>query len=89
MGVCAVCLSPQDRASGPLHQGRLRGQQHNGPVRLEGRLQVLRRPGGVHQGPRPQLRQVPGDPGGVHSPEELPGGWTGHKQRGPHFLLIL
>lgn len=66
---------PQDRAAGPLHHGRLRGRQHNGAVRLEGGLQVLRGPGGVHQGARTQLQQVPGDPGGVHPPEELPGRW--------------
>lgn len=45
-------------------------------MRPEGRLQVLRGPGGVHQGARPQLQQVPGDAGGVHPPEELPGGCT-------------
>lgn len=73
-----VWFLPQDRASGPLHHGWLRGQQHNGAVRPEGRLQVLRRPGGVHQGSRTQLQQVPGDPGGVYPSEELPSRWTQH-----------
>lgn len=48
-------------------------------MRAEGRVRVLLRPGGVHQDARPQLQPVPGDKGGVHPFEKLPGGQSAPK----------